>query len=231
MAVGEAVSGSARTFGILVLGRVLVGISLGCSGTGAFLIVGLICRNTAERAIYLSLVTALYGIMIKIGPLIAGALLDRSLSYWRWCFYIEIPILGVTFLLLLLGTPSLRTSQNHFRSTHLVSTAAWRMSLGILLQAALAVTLLLPCMLGGTTLGWTSGVLVTCYVMTPFLLLAFVVSEYHSPDAIRLTPVPSFKNRRFIAITVITYCAIAITFASTYYVSIVCLHPCFGGIR
>lgn len=218
--VAEAVAGSARSFNVLLVGRLLVGVAECSTAIAAFLITSLICQNSRERAMYLSLVTALYGLMIKVGPLVAGAFLKSSDNNWRWCFFVNIPIIGVTTTLLLIGSPKFNTAKGHSNKLHTKDDL--RLLLSTIVQGLFVTATLVPCLLGGASLAWTSGILVACYILAPIFLAVFLVLELRAPDACRLLPLERLRSSRQLgAISVITFSAILSTFASTFFVPIV----------
>lgn len=227
--IGEALAGSATHFGVFVAGRVLTGVALGSTTTAGFLVVGLICNTMAERAIFISSVVALYGLMLKVGPLISGALLKDSLDLWRWCFYLQIPILGLVVMLVAIGFPRLKQKDSSTLAPDdsstkrlLSSSRAVQITLSSVLSSVMTLSLVLPPILGGNTLSWTSGSMILMFVMAPVSIGVFYLWTRHCSSSARLVPLDLFEtNKSLYGISIVLFCAIFTTFASTYFLPIV----------
>jgi MFS family permease len=98
-AIGSAVAGSAPTMGALIAGRAIQGVG----GGGITVMVQIIIGDLVplrERAKFTSIVFIAYAVGIALGPVVGGLLTDRVT--WRWIFYINLPIAGVSLVLLFL---------------------------------------------------------------------------------------------------------------------------------
>lgn len=89
---GSVVCGIANNFTVMLVGRVIQGI-------GGAIIIALSQLVFADlvplrqRPKYFSLVLGAWAVGSVLGPLIGGVFVEKA--SWRWCFYLNIPILGV----------------------------------------------------------------------------------------------------------------------------------------
>lgn len=203
---GEAISGSSVTFGMLLVGRAISGLGLAAVDVASFTIIALL-TNSKERPIFMSLVMGMFGLMIKIGPLITGALLRKSESLWRWCFWLQLPIQGCLMLATVAIFPAIKLGKWED------STAKFDYT-GFFLQAASIVLLLLPLLISNIP----RSALVACYTAFPFLVAAFFWHTKRLPESQRLIPMQSLsRDRGIICIAVVTFGANLIIFTSTFY--------------
>ncbi|KAG6986530.1 hypothetical protein G7Y79_00078g099840, partial [Physcia stellaris] len=111
------------------------------------------CVPLAKRPIYLGMVMSIGQLGIAFGPLIGGAL--TQYTTWRWCFYINLPIGGVTAAILLLIKIPDRTAQH--KGTPLPTILRERLDLlGFAIFAPAAIQFLLALQWGGTKYRWNS---------------------------------------------------------------------------
>ncbi|TFY71508.1 hypothetical protein EVG20_g1505 [Dentipellis fragilis] len=97
-AVGSAVSGAASSMNVLIVGRTIQGV-----GGGAIVSVTQIILSDLvplrERGTFSGLIAIAFTIASCIGPVVGGSLAQNG--QWRWLFYLNIPISGVTAALTL----------------------------------------------------------------------------------------------------------------------------------
>jgi MFS family permease len=122
-----------------------------------------------QRSLYLGMLEIMWAIAGGIGPILGGAFTEK-LS-WRWCFWINLPISGTTFLLLLLF---LDVHNPKTKVLDGVKAIDWCGSLSIL---ALTLMLLIGLEFGGAVLPWNSPTVVCLLVFGSLTILFFVYSE------------------------------------------------------
>ncbi|KAK9770772.1 putative Major facilitator superfamily (MFS) profile domain-containing protein [Seiridium cardinale] len=87
----------------LIIGRAIAGVGSARLFSGALIILTF-STLLENRPIFTGLIIAIYGIASVVGPLIGGAFTDHLT--WRWCFYVNLPIDGATFFIMVYCIPA-----------------------------------------------------------------------------------------------------------------------------
>lgn len=95
---GSALCGAAPTSVAFIIGRAITGLASAGIFTGGMMIVPLIPLR--KPPVYTSLFGLASGVASVLGPFMGGPFTDKVT--WRWCFYINLPIGGLTILAILL---------------------------------------------------------------------------------------------------------------------------------
>ena len=164
---------------MLIVGRAVAG--LGSSGliNGALTIIAA-CVPLAKRPVYLGIMMSISQLGIVLGPLIGGAL--TQYTTWRWCFYINLPIGGVTAALLVLVSIPDRTVKDE--GTTLVNILRKKLDLpGFLIFAPAAVQFFLALEWGGTRYSWNNRTIIGLFCGAAATLCLFLAWEYRKGDA------------------------------------------------
>ncbi|KAH0434177.1 hypothetical protein CcaCcLH18_05501 [Colletotrichum camelliae] len=107
--VGSLLCALAPHMDALIAGRAVQGV--GASGMGV-MVNTIICDmfSLRDRGLYLAITSIIWAIGSAVGPVLGGVFATRL--DWRWCFWINLPIGGVVFivLFLFLDLPSPNTS-------------------------------------------------------------------------------------------------------------------------
>ncbi|KAK7736131.1 hypothetical protein SLS53_007158 [Cytospora paraplurivora] len=95
--LGSGICGGATSGGMLIAGRAIQGIGSG----GILQAYDTIVSDLVplrDRGNYIAVVLLIYSIGTTLGPVIGGGLID--VGSWRWCFYINLPVGGVSLIML-----------------------------------------------------------------------------------------------------------------------------------
>jgi EmrB/QacA subfamily drug resistance transporter len=180
---GSAVCGAAQTSTMLIIGRAIAG--LGSSGifTGAILIM----LNTVplhRRPLLQGLFGACFGVASVAGPLLGGAF-TGSKATWRWCFYINLPLGGLTILVVIF---LLKLEEQKPKLANWKETVKHLDPLGTVLFLPSITCLLLALEWGAADYSWSSPRLVALLVVFAVLLIAFVVWQYFTRNTTATVP-------------------------------------------
>ncbi|KAF7717919.1 MFS-type toxin efflux pump [Penicillium ucsense] len=172
----------------LICGRAIAGLGAAGLFSGSILIITQ-SVSLVKRPLYTGILGAMFGVASVAGPLMGGAFTDR-LS-WRWCFYINLPIGGVTFFFILF----------FFKASKALKPAlGWKEQLaevdllGSCFFLPAIISLLLALQWGGVKYPWNSGRIIALFVVFGVLIIIFGVIQWRGQDRATVPP-RLIKNR------------------------------------
>lgn len=134
---------------------------------------------------------------------------------WRWCFYINLPLGGVTFLFVLFF---FRTPKAILKKNTLKEQIKELDLIGSLFFLPSIISLLLALQWGGTRYAWSSGRIIGLFVVFGVLGLAFIAVEIWAGDRATVPP-RLIKNRNIWGSAWYALALGAAFFVLTFYVS------------
>ncbi|ORY10499.1 major facilitator superfamily domain-containing protein [Clohesyomyces aquaticus] len=188
--IGSVLCGAAPTSTAFIIGRAIAGIGSAGIFSGTTVIVARIVP-LQKRPIYMAMNGMIFGVSSIIGPLLGGAFTDKV--SWRWCFYINLPIGGVSFAIMVAFLK--------IKSTHVKAPFARQLirldPLGTLIFLPSMICILLALQWGGVTYPWNSGRIIALFVVGSLALIAFItVQIWRQEDA---TIPPRIAKQRSVA--------------------------------
>ncbi|MFJ3443778.1 MFS transporter [Streptomyces sp. NPDC086081] len=178
---GSALAGRARTMDQLIAFRALQGAGAGGLMIGVQAIIADIAPPR-QRARYMGLIGAAFGLASVAGPLLGGYFTDHLT--WRWCFYVNVPFglltLAVVAVALKLPKPAVRARLD---------------LLGALLLTTASTCLVLLTSWGGTEYAWGSRVILGLGAGAAVSTVLFLVAEHFAAEP--LIPLRLFRDSVF----------------------------------
>ncbi|UKZ48063.1 hypothetical protein TrVGV298_002299 [Trichoderma virens] len=122
-AAGSAISGAATSTGMLIAGRTIQGFGGGGIATLSEVVV---CDlvSLRERGQYAGIISSVWAIAAVVGPIIGGAFTQNIT--WRWIFYLNLPISGVTLALVLVLLKMRNPRQGTIMERTIHDWSSWR---------------------------------------------------------------------------------------------------------
>lgn len=182
--VGSAISGAAPNSVSFIIGRAIAGLgAAGIFSGGVILITHTVPLR--QRAAYMGFLSAMFGIASVAGPLLGGTFTDKIT--WRWCFYINLPIGAVTFLVVLfiLKLPKTNDTTEQLSVRDKVSRLD---PLGTICLVPSTICLLLALQWGGSAYPWSDGRIIALLVLFGTLMIAFLAIQVWRQDAATVPP-------------------------------------------
>ena len=180
---GSLVSGLACSSLVLVIGRAVTGLGAAGVVAGVFTMIA----NSVplrQRAVFSGLAASVECFAFAIAPLLGGVLTDR-LS-WRWCFFINLPLGGVTFVAVGFF---FQDPQNTTHSTMTFVQKLRKLDLGSTLVFVPSITfLLIALQWGGTKYGWHDVRIIALIVASSILVGVFIWLQRRSKEDALLPP-------------------------------------------
>ncbi|KAE8453182.1 hypothetical protein EG329_011249 [Mollisiaceae sp. DMI_Dod_QoI] len=161
-----------------------------------------------ERSLFMGLTEVMWAIAGAIGPIMGGAF-TQTLG-WRWCFWINLPISGSAFLLIL-GFLDVHNPKTGLADG--IKAVDWFGSLSIL---GLTLMLLLGLEFGGATFPWDSPQVICLVVFGSLMSVFFIYSERRLAKY-PVMPLEIFQERSNIACVVLGFLHGFIFIAIEYY--------------
>ncbi|PNY23296.1 Uncharacterized protein TCAP_06764 [Tolypocladium capitatum] len=211
--LGSGLCGGANDMTMLIAGRAVQGIG----GAGINVLVELIVCDLVplrERAQIMAIVLGASALGPAVGPIIGGAIVERST--WRWVFYLNLPVGGVGFALLLVV---LRMRHNNktdiFTSLKRIDWAGNTIFVGACASMLIATTW------AGAVYPWASA-----QVLAPLIIgLVGLVGFFAFEGVTRLAPNPMvplhlFGNRTSLVVFIITFLQGIVIVAVLYFLPV-----------
>lgn len=206
-AVASIIAALSTSMKMLIAARALQGTA----GGGIFPLVSITISDLfsiRRRALYLGLLGVMWALAGSGGPLLGG--LFTQFVSWRWCFWINLPVCGIAFTLLLLF---LDVHNPHTKLGEGLMAVDW---LGTLSIVAVTLLILLGLDFGGGTFPWDSPNVI-CLIVFGTLMIGFFLFSEKRLAKYPLIPLSMFKDWSNNATFLIAFAHGMVSIAAEYY--------------
>ncbi|KAI1811814.1 MFS general substrate transporter [Poronia punctata] len=205
--VGSLISALSRNIGQLIAGRAIQG----GGGGGVIVLINIAVSDLVslrKRGQYYGIFGGVWALASAIGPILGGVFTSKVT--WRWCFWVNLPISGFGFVILLfvlkLHNPRTPVRQG-------LAAIDW---LGSALIIGATLQLLFGLEFGGVTYPWKS---VTVIALLVFSIVTFgvaiLVETYVAEYPV--IPLRLFKSRKNVVAFIICFVHGAVFISGSYY--------------
>ncbi|THH32210.1 hypothetical protein EUX98_g1991 [Antrodiella citrinella] len=170
--LGSALAGAAQNMNMMIGARTVQGLGGGGISTVSQIIVADLIP-LAERGMYQGCIGLVYSFAAGVGPIIGGAFAQNA--SWRWLFYLNLPISGISFGLVLVF---LRVRAPPGTLSEKLAKVDW---FGNVIAMAGTTLAIIGLTWGGTRFPWDSAHVLAPLLVGLALLVAFVLYEFYVP--------------------------------------------------
>ncbi|KAF2827813.1 MFS multidrug transporter-like protein [Ophiobolus disseminans] len=174
--VGSIVCATAPSSLIFIIGRAVAGCGAAGLMQGAFAIV-VKTVPLSRRPFYFGIFVSAFGVSIGVGPVLGGFFADRGM--WRWCFWINLPLGIIVFLLVAMFLKLRKTDRSKVYTSCSTRQFLHQLDLGgsVLLIGSMCC-LFTAMQIGGQGLPWTSPKIIGLFTGFGVLLALFLLVEW-----------------------------------------------------
>jgi MFS family permease len=208
--LGSLVAALSPNSPALIVGRAIQGVGgAGVTG-GCYTVLAFITRPKYLHAVF-GLTSAVFSLSSVLGPILGGVF--TQYATWRWCFWVNLPIGGLTLIVLVLFLkmpPHSRVANAKLKELPFLFDIP-----GITLTVCAMVCLLLVLENGGVTKPWNSGYCIGLLIGSGLLVILLIALEWKQGEGAMVVP-RIIKRRTILVLALFNLTAQGSGFARLY---------------
>ncbi|KAJ2899204.1 hypothetical protein MKZ38_003347 [Zalerion maritima] len=205
--IGSLLAGVSVSMAMLIAARAIQGV-----GGGGIVVLVNICItdlfSMRERGFYYGIMGMVWAVAGALGPVLGGVFTTEVT--WRWCFYVNLPIAGVSIIILILVL-KLHNPRTPMREG--LAAIDW---LGSATIIGGTLMFLLGLEFGGVTFSWSSATVICLIVFGVLTMGLFVLNEWKFAE-FPVIPLRLFKERSNVAALAVCACHGYVFMSASYY--------------
>jgi EmrB/QacA subfamily drug resistance transporter len=186
---GSIVAALATSSGVLIAGRIVMGVGAAGSEPGTLSLIRHIYPERRERALALGVWAAVSGLALSLGPVIGGVLVESA--GWQSIFWFSLGFAALAF-----GVAAVTLTESS-------DPVGRRLDVPGLATGAAAIVAATFGVIGGENRGYGTWWIDGCFVLAALLTVAFVEIERRSPDPV--LKIEFLRNPTFTAANVVAF--------------------------
>ncbi|KAL9612603.1 MAG: hypothetical protein Q9167_002809 [Letrouitia subvulpina] len=215
-ATGSVLTAAAPSMNAFIVGKAITGIGSGGSYIAIIIIITAL-TSPHEHGRYFGYIGFVWGLGTILGPSIGGAFAVTAAG-WRWSFYFNLILVGLTFPVFLFILPSRKTSA----SPAPLWIRVLRIDIfGSVVFAGALCSGIMAVSFGGALYSWNNGAVIGLFCCSGVLWVIFAVQQATATFTTkedRLLPLHILHSFEMLNLIIQTGCSIGMLFITIYYI-------------
>jgi len=203
--IGSSLCGMSQNIEQLIIFRAIQGVGAGALLPISFTIIFSIFSDPKKAAKMTGIFAAVFGLSSVLGPQLGTWISDGF--NWRWCFYINVPLGIISFLILLFALKETKATNKPKIDI-----------LGTIFLIFTTISLMLVFEWGGKEYDWQSKQIIGLMAASVVGLISFLIIETKAEEPI--LPLRLFKNKVISITSFVVFCQGVLMFSSITYIPI-----------
>ncbi|KAF1984712.1 MFS general substrate transporter [Aulographum hederae CBS 113979] len=198
----------------LIIGRAIAGAGASGLFSGSMTVIGF-SVPMRKRAVFISIISNMFGIASVVGPILGGTLTDNI--SWRWCFWINLPFGGVAIAAVFFF---FKDPKRDYINLTLMEKIREMDLPGAGTLISCIICLLLALQWGGAVYPWSDSQVWGCLLGFGLLLILFLILQWRRGERATLPPRILLRQRTVLVSALLSTFLTMALYTHVYYLPI-----------